>query len=169
MLPDCHSAEFSMAANKTQRPLFLAKLGAWLTFIPMSRFSGLMSLWITCLEWQYRSARAREAMYVADRRSLKYLQRCSSLYSSPLAAYSRMRYTRFCGNNQHSNQDRDGCHSPVFVYRVSRGVVVWPLWGSCTDNVDTHLRGQSSARTERVLGTPSKAGEPSAVKQATSQ
>jgi len=33
---------------------------------PMSRFSGLMSRWITCFWWQYISARARLPMYVAD-------------------------------------------------------------------------------------------------------
>ncbi len=33
-------------------------------FMPSSRFSGLMSRWITCLEWQYTSARARDAMYL---------------------------------------------------------------------------------------------------------
>jgi hypothetical protein len=35
-------------------------------------------------------------MYVLERRSLKRLLFCSSLYSSPRAAYSRIRYTRFC-------------------------------------------------------------------------
>lgn len=33
-------------------------------FMPSSRFSGLMSLWITCFEWQYSRARARDAMYL---------------------------------------------------------------------------------------------------------
>jgi len=33
---------------------------------PMSRFSGLMSRWITCFWWQYINARARLPMYVAD-------------------------------------------------------------------------------------------------------
>ena len=92
---------------------------------PTSRFSGLMSRWMTCLEWQYISALASEAMYLhsagtletrqshakfelqagtdlsssahlADWPSLKYFLACSSLYSSPLAAYSSMRYTRDC-------------------------------------------------------------------------
>ena len=32
--------------------------------VPSSRFSGLMSRWMTCLEWQYSSARPNEAMYL---------------------------------------------------------------------------------------------------------
>ena len=33
-------------------------------FMPSSRFSGLISRWMTCFEWQYSSARASEAMYL---------------------------------------------------------------------------------------------------------
>lgn len=33
-------------------------------FMPRSRFSGLMSRWMTCFEWQYCSAPARDAMYL---------------------------------------------------------------------------------------------------------
>ena len=32
--------------------------------MPSSRFSGLMSRWMTCFAWQYSSARARDAMYL---------------------------------------------------------------------------------------------------------
>jgi hypothetical protein len=34
------------------------------TFRPSSRFSGLMSRWMTCFEWQYDSAFASDAMYL---------------------------------------------------------------------------------------------------------
>ena len=33
-------------------------------FMPSSRFSGLMSRWMTCFEWQYTRARASDAMYL---------------------------------------------------------------------------------------------------------
>ena len=32
--------------------------------MPSSRFSGLMSRWMTCFAWQYSSARASDAMYL---------------------------------------------------------------------------------------------------------
>jgi len=38
--------------------------------------------------------------HVAVRVSSKRLHRCSSRYSSPLAAYSRIRYTRFCARRR---------------------------------------------------------------------
>lgn len=53
---------------------------------------------------------ARSAAHVAVRFSSKWPTRCSSLYSSPLAAYSRIKYTRVCrgarseGGAQHRSQ-----------------------------------------------------------------
>lgn len=34
--------------------------------MPSSRFSGLMSRWMTCFEWQYASAFASAAMYLRE-------------------------------------------------------------------------------------------------------
>lgn len=87
---------------------------------PSSRFSGLISRWITFFSWQYWRASAissinytnthtqfKTALYaalnvkrkmwnltVAVRWSLKRPQRWSSLYISPRGAYSRTRNTR---------------------------------------------------------------------------
>ena len=41
--------------------------------MPSSRFSGLMSRWMTCFAWQYSSARASDAMYLQhDETSILY-------------------------------------------------------------------------------------------------
>jgi hypothetical protein len=80
-------------------------LGAWTDqpksaiftspFMPSSRFSGLMSRWMTLRLCRYCRARAIWAIYKAARSSLKVPSLRRILYSSPLAAYSRIRYTRW--------------------------------------------------------------------------
>lgn len=37
-----------------------------ITCMPIRRFSGLISLWITCFPWQYMRARANDATYCAQ-------------------------------------------------------------------------------------------------------
>ena len=63
--------------------------------MPSSRFSGLMSRWITCFAWQYSSARASEAMY---------LQRSTPDIIFALAASQRA--CQLCPRGPHTYLDR---------------------------------------------------------------